>query len=63
MSLSNSRRQSHGSVTITSGVEEMSLRNSRRPNHGSITIERSVLETTLSQYKLNFSDYIFVSFA
>jgi hypothetical protein len=31
MSLPNSRKTSHGGITITSGVQEMSLLNSRNP--------------------------------
>jgi hypothetical protein len=47
MSLPNSRRQSHGGITITSGVEEMSLPNSRRQSHGGITITSGVEEMSL----------------
>jgi hypothetical protein len=47
MPLPNSRRPSHDSITITSGVEEMSLPNSRRPSHGGITITSGVEEMPL----------------
>jgi len=47
MSLPNSRRPSHGDVTITPGVEEMSRRNSRRQSHDNVTITSGEEELTL----------------
>jgi hypothetical protein len=56
MSLPNSRRQSHGGITITSGVEEMSLSNSRRQSHGYLINSYDVKEIlTLFNLDINFS--------
>jgi hypothetical protein len=56
MPLPNSRRPSHGGITITSGVEEIPVPNSRRPSHGGITITSGVEEMPLPNSRRSSCD-------